>query len=295
MRSRTAAALALCIVPLALGAQSLGISKDSLDTLRRVSTFAFRARVDSLHASAVAGIHGSSHTIVVTPSKALQCPAAVGLYTLMPVTVYVDDSTGIAAGDSLWFFGSAWIIGRQIGVRAIARVRATLADTLLQSIFLGDNGPRAQQFHHLQDTAIVVTGRVQLDRARPAIGHRDYTKSLNGAISVPLIVSSRMLLGSVVRQDTTAVAIPVTMVLSNPLLQVPDANQHLLFILHPTLGQTMNIVSKGRRPLFMFRGDEDIWPIADSAGFQSLINALPNGILGSRPADFVPQCGILQP
>jgi hypothetical protein len=295
MRARVALALALCIAPPSLGGQSVGIAKDSLDTLRRISTFAFRARVDSLNASAIAGIHGSAHTIVVTPSKALQCPAAVGLYTLMPVTVYLDDPTGVAAGDSLWFFGSAWIIGRQIGVRAIARVRATLADTLLESIFLGDDGPRAQQFHHLQDTAIVVTGRVVLDRVRPAIGHRQGMQSLNGAISVPLVVSSRMLLGSVVRQDTTAVAIPITMALTNPLLQVPDANQHLLFILHPTLGQTANIISKGPRPLFMFRGDEDIWPIADSAGFQSLINALPSGNLGSRPADFVPQCGILQP
>jgi hypothetical protein len=293
MRSRFAAALALCIVPFTLGGQRLGIPKDSLDTLRRVSTFAFRARVDSLHASAVTGIRASAHTIVVTPSKTLQCPAAVGLYTLMPVTVYVDDTTGLAAGDSLWFFGSAWVIGRQIGVHAIARVPATLADTLLESIFLGDNGPRAQQFHHLQDTAIVVTGRIRLDRERPTIGYQEI--KLNGAVSVPLSISSRMLLGSAVPRDTLTVSIPIPMVLSNPLLQVPDANQHLLLILHPTTGQPPNILPKGPRPLFMFRGDDDVWPIADSAWFQGLINDLPKGILGSRPADFVPRCGILKP
>jgi hypothetical protein len=294
MSRRVALLLGLCAIPAALGAQSLGIPKDSLDTLRKVSTFAFRARIDSVRASAIPGIRASAHTIVVTPTKALQCPAAVGLYTLQAVTVYVDDTVGISPRDSMWFFGSAWIIGRQLGVHAIARVPATLADTVLESIFLGDNGPRAQQFHHLQDTAFVVTGRVLLDRVRPKIGY-SLNAELTDAVAVTMVVVGRMHPPGFPASDTLAVAVPVPMLLSNPLLQVPDAYQHLLFILHPTVGQTVKMVGNVPVPYAMFRGNEDIWPIADSAGFQSLINDLPKGVIGSRPADFVPQCGILQP
>jgi hypothetical protein len=287
-------ACVLACAPAVLSAQAAGIPRDSLDTLRKLSTFAFRARIDSVHASTIPGIPASAHTIAVTPLLALQCPTAIGLYITLPVTVYVDDTTGIAPRDTMWFFGSAWVIGKRLGVRAIARVRATFADSVIASIYLGEGGPRAQMLHHLQDTTLVVTGRVLLNGVRPKIGYRFDSHSQTG-VTVPLVVSTVMHNPGFSMEDTMSVAIPIWMVLSTPQLQVPDAYQHLLFILHSTVGQPDNIVSNGRRPPLMFRTQDDILPIDDSAGVASVIAALPTGRLGSRPTNFVAQCGFLPP
>src|SRR5436190_19105080 len=119
-RGRTRSTIArLCVCAIALAAPALVQAQlitidpmaDSLGKLRRTSTFAFQARIDSLHASTVKGIARSSHTIAVTPSASLQCPHAVGLYSNEPVTVYVEDTTGLAPQQEWWFFASGWIIG----------------------------------------------------------------------------------------------------------------------------------------------------------------------------------------
>src|SRR6266576_3373941 len=125
--------------PIRIDAQLMTVEPmaDSLGKLRRTSTFAFHARIDSLHASTVKGIARSSHTIAVTPSVSLQCPHAVGVYSNEPVTVYVEDTTGLAPQQQWWFFASGWIIGEHLGVRSVARFRASYADSLLQKDFLG--------------------------------------------------------------------------------------------------------------------------------------------------------------
>jgi len=287
-------------VPSLVHAQLITIDPmaDSLGKLRRTSTFAFQARIDSLHASTVKGIAASSHTIAVTPSASLQCPHAVGVYSNEPVTVYVADTTGLAPQQEWWFFASGWIIGDHLGVRSVARFRASYADSLLKKDFLGPNGPRAQLLHHLEDTVFVVTGRLAIDSVRPNIAAaipRIINQRVSG-ISLPLTIGTVMLTqGGISLDSTINIAVPAALLLSVPLLQVADAYQHLLFLLHVTLNEPGDLVINGPKPLFMIRSADDVLPIADSAGVASVIAQLPKGRLGEPPKDFVPQCGVLPP
>lgn len=289
-----------CLVPSSIGAQLITIDPmaDSLGKLRRTSTFAFRARIDSLHASTVRGVPASPHTIAVTPSVSLQCPHAVGSYSNEPVTVYVEDTTGLAPQQQWWFFASGWIIGERLGVRSVARFRASYADSLLQQDFLGPNGPRAQLLHHLEDTVFAVTGRLAIDSVRPNIAAAipRVSNQRVSAISLPLTIGTVMLTqGGVSLGSKVNIAVPVALLISVPQLQVADAYQHLLFLLHVTLNEPGDLVINGPKPLFMIRSADDVLSIADSAGVASVIAQLPKGRLGEPPKDFVPQCGVLPP
>ena len=66
-------------------------TKRELVQLRSTATFAFSAVVDSLHASTSSGIPSGPHTIAATVKNGLRCPAEVGDYNGLPITVYVDD------------------------------------------------------------------------------------------------------------------------------------------------------------------------------------------------------------
>jgi hypothetical protein len=294
------AACAIALIgPRATHAQLITIDRlaDSLGKLRRTSTFAFRARIDSLRASTVPGISASAHTIAVTPTVSLQCPQAVGVYAGQPLTVFVEDTTRLAPLQEWWFFASGWVIGDHIGVRSVARFHAARADSALERDFLGPNGPRAQLAHHLEDTVFVVTGRISLDSVRPNVGTTIQRIINRGATAVSLPFTR----GTVMRtpdgshlDSTFNVAVPFSLVLT-PLLQVPDAYQHLLFLLHVTLNEPGDLVTTGPKPPFMLRSADDILPIADSAGVSAVIATLPKGRLGAPPTDFVAQCGTLPP
>jgi hypothetical protein len=283
-----------------LRAQVLGDPRmaDSLQKLRLSSTFAFHAQIDSLHASTVKAIAASAHTIAVTPSSSLQCPHAVGVYAGEPVTVYVDDTTGLAPKQEWWFFASGWVIGSHLAVRSLARFPANYGDSVLRREFLGPNGPRAQLLHHLEDTVFVVTGRLALDSVRPfvATAIQKIVQRRVSDVSLPLIIGNVMLTqGGLPLDSTVNVAVPLSYLLSLPLLQVSDAYQHLLFLLHVTLNEPGDLVFNGPKPSFMVRSPDDIRPIADSAGVASVIAQLPKGRLGAPPTDFVAECGALPP
>jgi hypothetical protein len=285
------------VLPAASRAQLITVDPmaDSLGHLRRTSTFAFRARIDSLHASTAPGIVPSAHTIAVTPIVSLQCPNAVGVYASEPVTVYVEDTTRLAPQQEWWFFASGWIIGTRLGVRSVARFQALVADSLLERDFLGPNGPRAQLLHHLEDTVFVVTGRLGLDSVRPNIAAA-IPRVLNQHVSLPLTIETVMLTqGGMSLGSKVNVAVPISLLLSLPLLQVSDAYQHLLFLLHVTLNEPGDLVFNGPKPLFMLRSADDVRAMSDSAGVASVIAQLPKGILGAPPTDFVAQCGVLPP
>jgi hypothetical protein len=286
--------------PIRIDAQLMTVEPmaDSLGKLRRTSTFAFRARIDSLHASTVKGIAASPHTIAVTPSTSLQCPHAVGIYSNEPVTVYVEDTKGLAPQQQWWFFARGWVIGDRLGVRSVARFPASYADSLVQQDFLGPNGPRAQLLHHLEDTVFVVTGRLSIDSVRWNIAAaipRIINERVSG-ISLPLTIGTVMLTqGGITLGSKVNIAVPASLLLSASLLQAGDAYQHLLFLLHVTLNEPGDLVINGPKPLFMIRSTDDVLPIADSAGVASVIAQLPKGVLGAPPTDFVPQCGVLPP
>jgi hypothetical protein len=294
------AACAIALIgPRATHAQLITIDRlaDSLGKLRRTSTFAFRARIDSLRASTVPGIPASAHTIAVTPTVSLQCPQAVGVYAGQPLTVFVEDTTQLAPLQEWWFFASGWVIGDHIGVRSVARFHAARADSALERDFLGPNGPRAQLAHHLDDTVFVVTGRISLDSVRPNVGTTIQRIINRGAtaISFPFIRGTVMRTPVEAHLDSTFnVAVPFSLI-QTPLLQVPDAYQHLLFLLHVTLNEPGNLVTSGPKPPYMLRSADDILPIADSAGVAAVIATLPKGTFGAPPTDFVTQCGTLPP
>lgn len=296
---RVASACAIALPPPAR-AQLIPMGKlaDSLHKLRTTSTFAFRARIDSLHASTVPGIPASSHTIAVTPTLSLQCPHAVGVYAGEPVTVYVQDTASLAPNQEWWFFAAGWVIGNRLGVRSVARFHAIRADSALKRDFLGSNGPRAQLMHHLQDTVFVVTGRIFLDSLRPNIGVTigKILERTVSHVSLPLARETVMLAPGGLQLDSTFnVAVPLPLLLSLPLLQVPDAYQHLIFLLHGTLNEPGDLVINASKPPFMIRSADDVLPIADSAGVASVIAQLPKGQLGAPPTNFVAECGALPP
>ncbi len=263
-------------------------SADSIAKLRIASAFAFRARVDSLHASTLAEVPASAHTIAVTPHVALQCPYAVGMYDNAPLTVYVKDTIGLARGQEYWFFAAGWIVGSRLAVRELVRIPGRYGDSALTRQFLGPNGPSARIREHLRDTVYVVTGTLLLDSLRAsthAVGPPPTHVVRQLRITSTLTTPYGWPIASIV-----PVMVPTDGLVHWSLLQVPDAHQHLLFFVHPTTGLPADMVSSNPMPPYMLRDVNDVWPRIDSAYVAGEIKKQQNTYLGTPSRDFVRRC-----
>ena len=267
------------------------LSSDSLKKLRVASTFAFRARIDSLRASTIPEIPGNAHTIVVSNLHPVQCPQGVGQILNLPTTIYVSDTTGLRPGQLWGFFGGAWVVGSHVGVREIARVPAAYGDSLLRAEFIGPDGPRALIKRHLQDTVAAVIGRLALDSIRGILAPMSMRDLLAIRIVRPLVITSRLFTPFFPRSDTVHVEISGYLAMHHPPLRVPDANQHLLFLVHSTFGQPSAPLLGGPRAYFMIESAFDVRPVADSALVASVATELDGRNLPTRSDEFVPPCG----
>ena len=289
LRAITLLAIAGASIEAQIAKQDL--SSDSLRKLRVASTFAFRARIDSLHASTIPEIPGSAHTIVVSNIIPLQCPQGVGQIRNFPTTIYVSDTAGLRRGQVWWFFAGAWVVGADVGVREIARVPGAHGDSLLRAQFLGPDGPRAQIKRHLQDTAWAVLGTLALDSIRGILAPMSVRDLLSIRIVRPLVVTRTLFSPFYAMKDTVRVEISGYQAMHHPLLRVSDANQHLLFLLHLTFGQPPGPLLGGTRASFMLESSFDIRPATDSAVVASVAAEIGGRLLPGRSDEFVTPCG----
>jgi hypothetical protein len=227
--------------------------------------------------------------MATTALQMLQCPGEVGQFQLAPVTVYTDDTTGLARGQVWWFFARGWLAGHGLAVREVARFRGADVDSLIAEEYLGPDTFIGRLQRHLEDTISIVTGRVALD-SMPAIPLRP-----PGADQPFWVTRPFRMMGSFT--DSTYapanVGVPISWLGSVPLLQTPDSAQHLVFFLHPT-STTPARLFLGGVPPWILRDADDVRPLADSAkvadGLRQL-GTLPKGFLPMR----LRHCGRIAP
>jgi len=153
-----------------------------IDDLVENSKIIFVGKVERLAATTMATHPNSSSTVVVTVTRPLQAPRAIGDLTGQRVTVELGGGPGVRVGQQAIFFTNGVVYGDTIVVQETGRLMVppdpSARQTQLTSIAASIRAiPDRQIRRRLQSSAVVVTGKIvsvkPADRIRGPISEHD--------------------------------------------------------------------------------------------------------------------------
>jgi hypothetical protein len=158
------------------------IADEALRAWSRDAAFVFSGRVTALGASNLDGVEPEDRMATVEVEEVALAPRELGELRGQTVTVYLDTTEGLEAGQQATFFAQSWHYGRHIGVievsgtREVGRTRFRATD-LKQAVI----AERLRQFEEqleerIRDADVVLSGRVL--RTYPA----ERTEGLPGVV-----------------------------------------------------------------------------------------------------------------
>jgi hypothetical protein len=104
------------------------LSAQALRDLSRRASFVFRGRVKAVGRHNLDGVDPDDRMAMVQIDDVVVAPPNLGNLTGKTVTVLLESSRGVKAGDRATFFATSWHYGRNIGVIEIGRTSTSGAD-----------------------------------------------------------------------------------------------------------------------------------------------------------------------
>jgi len=125
------------------------------------ASFVFRGRVEALGQSNLDGVEPDERMATVEVEEVVIAPRDLGDLTGKTITVYLQSTQGIDAGQEVMFFATSWHYGNNIGVVEIGRTTMAATAEARQAVI----GERLRQLdedveQRIRGAKLIISGRV---------------------------------------------------------------------------------------------------------------------------------------